>query len=115
MSATRPAVKPEIHVAPDAVFGQVGHHLGRVVLEHEPGSVGGGPTSLEERSLIQDHHIPPAEPCQMLCHAAADDASPDDNNPRTTLHIPPQTTTYRLRDRVRCYLSPTSPKTPPQD
>src|ERR671910_801226 len=113
--ATRPAVQLELHVAPDAVFGQVGHHLGRVGLEHEPGSVGGGPTSLEERSLIQDHHIPPAKPCQMLGHAAADDASPDDHNARPTLHTPHQAATCRLPNSGRYYLRPTSPKTPPQD
>src|SRR5688572_9279169 len=91
--ATRLAVQLELHVAPDAVSGQVGHHLGRVGLEHEPWSVGSRPTSLEQRPLIQDHYIPPAEPAQMLGHTAADDAGPDDHTPRTALHISPQAAT----------------------
>ena len=87
--ATRLAVHLEFHVAPDTVLGQVGHHLGRVGLEHEPGSVGGGPASLEERPLIQDHHIPPSEPAQMLGHAAADDAGPTITTPALlSIHHP---------------------------
>ena len=108
--ATRPAVQLELHVAPDAVFGQVGHRLGRVGLEHEPGSVGGGPASLEERPLIQDHHIPPAEPAQMLGHTAADDAGPDDHTPRTSPYITPSRHKQSGSARPR-YRRPTSQKT----
>ena len=113
--ATRLAVKLELRVAPDAVFSQVGHGLGRVGLEHEPRGVGGGPARLEERTLIQDHHIPPSEPAQMLGDTAADDPGPNDHNPRTTLHTPPRAAKTGPAARDPRSLRPTPWKTPPRD
>ena len=93
--AARLAVQLELHVAPDAVSGQVGHRLGRIGLEHESGSVRSGPTRLEKRPLIQDHYVPQTETAQMLGDAATDDPGPNDHNPRTTLHtLPPKTPPY---------------------
>src|SRR3712207_7916778 len=37
-----------------------------------------GPTGLEQRPLIQDHHVPPPEARQVLGDAAADNTGPDD-------------------------------------
>jgi hypothetical protein len=82
----RLAVEFQPRIAPDAVAREVGHRLRRIGLEDEPRRMRGRPARLEQRPLIQDHHVPPAEIGEMRRGAAADDAGPDEHNPSRIFH-----------------------------
>ena len=62
-------------------LGEGGHRLRWVDLEDEPRRVGGGPAGLEQRPLVDDGHVPPPEPGQVIRHAAPGDAGSDDDGP----------------------------------
>lgn len=82
----RMPVELQLRVPPDGVLRELGHRLGGIGLEHEARGVGGGSARLEQRSLIEDHQVPPAHPRQVLGYAAPDDAGPDDHNSRPMSH-----------------------------
>ena len=76
-----------------------GHRLRGVDLEDEARRVGGGPAGLEEGPLVEDDHVPPPEPGQVIRHAAAGDAGADDDGPgvgREVDHLPVKPWTGRI-------------------
>ena len=73
----------ELLVLADALERQL-RHLARVVdREDEVGGVAGRAARVGKRALVEEHHAVPAEPGQVVGDAAADDARPDHDRPRS--------------------------------
>ncbi len=64
------------------VAGEQGHGAGRVGLEHQSRSVGGGATGGGQRTLLDDGDVGPATGDQLVGQVGADDAGTDDHHTR---------------------------------
>ena len=76
----------EVVVYLHGLFGEDGHHLGEVDLEHETGRVRGRAARLEHRPLVHDDDVAPAVLRKVVRHARARYAGPDDYDSRMVLH-----------------------------
>ncbi len=66
----------------DRVPGELGHGLGAIGLEHEPGRVRGRAAGREQRPLLDDDDVGPAAHDELVGQRTADDAGTDDRDVR---------------------------------
>lgn len=78
----RLAVEVEAGVQRDGGGRELGHRLGRVGLEHQPGGVRGGATGRPQRPLVDDDDVGAPELGQVVSGAGAHDPSPDHHDKR---------------------------------
>ena len=62
------------------VAGHRGHHVRRVELEDQPRRVRRRAAGLQQRPLVDEDDVGPALPGEVVGHAGAGDAGPDDHH-----------------------------------
>jgi hypothetical protein len=81
----------------DRIRGESLHRLRGIRLEDDPRGVTRGAAGLEQATLFDDGHIPPAPQSQLIGQRAADDACSDDRDAWSPAHGGGQDTRARTR------------------